>query len=129
MTPCETCRGNGSYERNVPGFEGVPERDDEVICSDCGGLGYIEAFDMLTCIIAIRDSDRLARSLGQPGIGGMYRRLIANVVAKVTDYSTERLAEIRAKEVYTAEEIAEVETARRQEIQDWEADRAKGLGR
>ena len=64
MTPCETCRGSGSYGRNVPGFEGVPERDDEVICSDCGGLGYVEAFEMLTCIIAIRDSDRLVVGYG-----------------------------------------------------------------
>ena len=99
MIPCPTCKGTGTVAHHTPGFEGAPERDDEVVCSECLGLGYPDAADMLACIIAIRQSDALARSLGQPGLGSMLRARIAETMAKVCDYSTERYAEMRARGV------------------------------
>lgn len=99
MTPCERCHGAGSYEHHTHGFEGVPERDDEVVCSDCGGLGSCEAFDMLACLILVRDAHRLAVRLGGVGIGGAQYARLARTIASVADYSTERFAELRAREM------------------------------
>lgn len=101
MTACPKCHGDGHYESHTPGFEGVPERDDEVTCSECFGLGYMEAAEMLTLIIGIRQADNMARALGEPGLclATPWRARMAKVIATVADYSTERFAELRAKEM------------------------------
>lgn len=90
MTACDRCKG-----------EGVREDEDgaEIVCSECCGLGYPDAADMLATLICVRNFDRMARALGQPGIGAALRGRIARTIATVADYSTERYAEIRAKEV------------------------------
>lgn len=39
---CEGCNGTGIREKNISGWEGEPEQDVEVVCSECDGTGEVE---------------------------------------------------------------------------------------
>ena len=36
---CSECLGTGIREKNIPGWEGEPEQDVEVVCGWCDGTG------------------------------------------------------------------------------------------
>ena len=94
MTRCEQCHGEGHYESHTPGNEGVPERDDEVVCSECCGTGSLEAAQALTTLCALRDAHALARHQGQPGLGGALWDRVYRALG-MYGYSQLRYAEMR----------------------------------
>ena len=97
MTACPECHGAGEVERTIGG-SGEPEADVFSPCSECLGLGTLEARDMLACLMAVWQANTVARSLGEPGLmlRPDIRDRIATVLASLP-YASVRWAETHAR--------------------------------
>lgn len=86
LTNCDECGGKG--------FTVCRETDAEIYCSECCGMGSLEARGLLLALQAVRVADALARrTMPSHSLGTALRAKIEKAWASLP-YSTQRWAEI-----------------------------------